>query len=128
MLTQILQNVSGALEGDGQVAVLLLYLVVAVPDGSVVSHGGGLEDHVCMFTVSGHRLEHVLGGDHRYHVHKGRRSDGGRSGDQGDLGAPEHGHTGDGVAHLARGVVGEVAHRVQGLLGGSGGDQNMLPL
>ena len=128
MLAQILQNVSGALEGDGQVAVLLLYLIVAVPNGGVISHGGGLEDHVRVGTVSGHRLEHVLGGDHRYHVHEGRRSDGGRAGDQGDLSSPEHGHAGNGVAHLACGVVGEVAHWVKGLLGGSGGDQNMLPL
>ena len=42
--------------------------------------------------------------------------------------SPEHGHPGDGVAHLTGGVVGEVAHRIQGLLGGAGGDQHMAAL
>ena len=37
---------------------------------------------------------------------------------------PEHGRVGDGIAHFAAGMVGEIAHRVERLLGGAGGDEN----
>ena len=40
--------------------------------------------------------------------------------DEGDFGTPHRGGTGHGIAHLAGGVVGQVAHRVQRLLGGAG--------
>ena len=44
--------------------------------------------------------------------------------DEGDVGTPHRGGTGHGIAHLAGGMVGEVAHRVQRLLRGAGGDGN----
>ena len=40
--------------------------------------------------------------------------------DEGDVCAPHRGGAGYGIAHLAGGVVGQVAHRVQRLLGGAG--------
>ena len=44
--------------------------------------------------------------------------------DEGDFGTPHRGGTGHGIAHLAGGVVGQVAHRVQRLLSGAGRDGN----
>ena len=44
--------------------------------------------------------------------------------DEGDIRAAHGGGTGKGIAHLAGGMVGEVAHRVQRLLRGAGGDGN----
>src|ERR1019366_3830807 len=39
---------------------------------------------------------------------------------------PGGGGFGQRIAHLAAGTVGDVAHRVEGLLGGAGGDQHGL--
>ena len=47
--------------------------------------------------------------------------------DQGHFGAPHGGGAGKGVAHLAGGVVGQVAHRVQRLLRGAGGHCDAQP-
>ena len=120
----MLQNILGPLEGDGQVAVLLFHLVVAVIGGGVVRHSGGLEDKVSLLLPGGHCLKHILSRDDGDYLHKGRGRQSGGAGDEGDLGPPEHGHPGDGIAHFSGGVVGEVAHRIQRLLGGAGGDQH----
>ena len=61
-------------------------------------------------------------------VHEGDQGQAGGAGDQGDLGPPEHGLPGDGIPHPAGAVVGEEAHRVQGLLGGAGGHRHPHPL
>ena len=47
--------------------------------------------------------------------------------DQGHFRAPHGGGAGKGVAHLAGGVVGQVAHRVQRLLRGAGGHRDAQP-
>ena len=57
-----------------------------------------------------------------------KRCDSNGTGHQCHLGAPQHGHLRQGIAHLAGGVVGDIAHRVDGLLGRTCRDQQFLAL
>ena len=124
VLAQLLEYILRALEGDGQVAILLFDFIVAVVGRGVVGHGSGLENKVGLPGPGGHLPIQVGGGHDGHGVHKGRRLQRGGAGDQGHLRAPPRGHTGQRIAHFARGVVGEVAHRVQGFLRRTGGDQH----
>ena len=112
-------------EGDGELPVGLLHLVLGNGGGAVIRHGGGLDEDVRPRQGSLDGLQHVLGGGHGPERDPHGGLEGGGAGDQGHLRAPEGGLPGDGVAHAAAGVVGEVADGVQGLLGGTGGDGDM---
>ena len=122
------QDVVGAGQGDGEGIVGLLHLVLGHGGRAVVRHGGGLDEDVRLGQQILHRPEHVRRRGHRPGVHEGDQGQAGGAGDQGDLGPPEHGLPGDGIPHPAGAVVGEEAHRVQGLLGGAGGHRHPHPL
>ena len=120
------QDIVGPLQLEGEIGSVprLFDLVPCHLSGAVVGHGGGFDDDVLLGGAAGDRFKHLPGGDDVHHVYiRGLFAVGG-TGDQGDLGPAGGGGLCDGVAHLAGGVVGEVAHRVQGLLGGTGGDQH----
>ena len=121
------KDILGALHGDGKVAFLLFDLVVGHGGGAVVRHGGSHDEHIGGVKAAGHRLVHLPGGGHRHISGKLDRRQRGLSVDQGHFGAPHGGGAGKGVAHLAGGVVGQVAHRVQCLLRGAGGHRNAHP-
>ena len=118
------QDVAGAGQGEGEVGIIaaLLDLVLCHGGRAVVGHGGSLDDDILFRRPAGHRVKHILGGYDVHHFHIGGLFQIHRPGYQGDFRTPGGGGFGDGVAHLAGGVVGEVAHRVQGLLSGTGGD------
>ena len=124
MGAQIAQNILGAAQGNGQVAVGLLDFIVGHGLGGVVGHGGGLDDDVGVLGLSGYGLIHILSGDNGDCAHERRILQRRGAGHQSHIRAPEHGRVGDGIAHFAAGMVGEIAHRIQGLLGGAGGDEN----
>ncbi len=71
-----------------------------------------------------HLLAHLGGRAHGDHLHAARRRKVHRAGDQDHARAARGGGFGQRVAHLAAGTVGDVAHRVERLLGGAGGDQH----
>ena len=106
-------------ERDTQLPVGLFHLVLRDGGGAVVRHGGGLDEDIRLRKGILHGLQHILGGDHGPDGNAHGGLQGGGAGDQGHLRAPEGGLPGDGVAHAAAGVVGEVADGVQGLLGGA---------
>ena len=122
------QDVVGAGQGNGKGIVGLLHLVLGHGGRAVVRHGGGLDEDVRLGQQILHRPEHVRRRGHRPGVHEGDQGQAGGASDQGDLGPPEHGLPGDGIPHPAGAVVGEEAHRVQGLLGGAGGHRHPHPL
>ena len=126
VLPQPGQNVPGAGQGQGgrRVVPVLFQLVLRADRGPVVGHGGGLDDDVLSGSPGGDRLKHVLGGHHIHRVHADGLSQAGGAGHQRDLRPAGGGGPGNGVAHAPGGVVGEIAHRIQRLLGGAGGDQN----
>ncbi len=126
MGTEIFQNILGPLEFDKELAVLLFHLGVRDGGRGVVGDGGGLDDDVHFRSPVGDGVEHVLGGLDGYDLdeHGGRCLHVG--GHQGDLSAPEHGGLGQGNTHLAGGMIGDEAHRVDGFPGGACGDQDLL--
>jgi len=90
--------------------------------GAVVGHCGSGDQQ-----IAGHRRfaggEHVARADHVDALHAiGRRQEH-RASDQRDLRAGFGGRLGQGEAHFARAVIGDVTHRVDVFLGRSGGDQ-----
>ena len=124
--SEVFQNVLGALELDGELAVLFLHLGVGNAGGGVVADCSGLDDDVHIVRTAGDGLEHILGILHGDDLNEHGRLRLHVGGNQGDLRAPEHGGFGDGHAHLARGMVGDEAHGVDGFAGGSGCDQDAL--
>ena len=121
----MLQNVLGALQLDGQLAVLLFHLGVGHGGGGVVADGGSFDDDVHVRGTGSDGLKHILGICHGNHIdeHGGLCLHVG--GNQSDLRTTEHGSLGEGHTHLAGGVVGDEADGVDGLPGGSGGDQDL---
>jgi hypothetical protein len=115
------------LEGGRPLARHLLHLLAAFAFRAPVGDGG--DEHA--------RIRRQLGLDGRQHLPSGL--DAGhctpagsamrdRAGDQSDVGAQTGKGGGDGVALLARRAVGDVAHRVDRLMGGAGGDRrSFLP-
>ena len=126
VLAQPGQDVPGAGQGKGQPVVRTAFfdLILCLNGRAVVGHGGGLDDNVLLRGPGGDRLEHILSGHHVHPLHTDRLCQAGGPGHQGHGGPPAGGGPGDGVAHPAGGVVGEIAHRVQRLPGGAGGDQH----
>ena len=126
MLPQKAQDIPGAFQGNGHVAVFLLDFIVRTFRGGIIRHGGGHEDEIRLGSVFRDGIIHILSGHHGNGAQEGRRFDGRGAGDQGDIRSPEHGHFGKGVAHFAGGVVRQIPHRVNGLLGGAGADKYPL--
>ena len=126
------QDVLCAGEGDGHARIpglhdgiivvgdALFDLVVSNGGGPVVRHGGSLDQDIGVGDLLPDRVEHVRRGGDVPRLYEGNRVQGDRAGDQDDLGAAQHGLVGNGVAHLARAVVGQIADGIQGLLGGAG--------
>ena len=102
-------------------------LVVGHGGGAVVRHGSGHDEHIGGVKAAGHRLVHLPGTCHRHIGGELDRRQRGLPVDQGHLCASHGGGAGKGVAHLAGGVVGQVAHRVQRFLRGAGGHRNAQP-
>ena len=85
---QVFENVLGALQLDGKLAVLLFHLGIGDRGRGVVADGGGLDDDVHVIGPGGDGLEHILGILHGDHVdeHGGLCLHVG--GDQGHIRAP----------------------------------------
>ena len=115
------QNVRRALHRDGQVAVLFLDLVAGHGHRAVVRHGGGHDQHIGGVKAAGDGFVQILCGGHRNIRGEFDRRQSGLAVDEGHVRAPHGGGAGQCVAHLAGGMVGQVAHGVQCLLGGPGG-------
>ena len=128
MFSQPGEDVAGALQGDGEVAILFLYLLVGVTGGGVVGYGTAHDDDVLLGAARGDGLEHLLSADDRNDLNALKRCDSNGTRHQCHLGASQHGHLRQGIAHLAGGVVGDIAHRVDGLLRRTCRDQQFLAL
>ena len=113
------QDILRPCQGNGQFPVPLFQLVVRSHRRAVVGYGGGLYQNIRPGQGGLDRLQHVPGSGDGHQRHPLGGGYGYRAGNQGHLRPPEHGLPGDGVAHFAGGVVGEIPHRVQGLLGGA---------
>ena len=106
-----------------RLARLLLDLVVARPFGAPVGNGGGEHRDVGGQRLL-HRLEHLLRCLDFYHGEARRIGQIDRTGHQHHLGAGRGGGGCNGVALLARGTVGDIAHRIDRLIGRSRCDQD----
>ena len=73
-------------------------------------------------------FEHLPGAFHRHDPGPVRRAQLHRPTDDGGAGAGVHRCLGQGITHLSRAVIGNVAHRVQRLAGGPGRDDDPLAL
>src|ERR1043166_5481580 len=71
--------------------------------------------------------QHFGGGAHVHTSYTGGNCQIGGAADERDFGAALCGSFGHGVAHAFRRTGGEKAHRVDGFLSGTGGEQNVLP-
>ena len=94
---------------------------------AVVGHGGGHDEGVSVHGVCLDSLKQVGGGGERnglYKRHGRQRAASGRQ--QRDVCAAQHTGAGHGVAHLAGGVVRQVAHGVHRLLRGTGRDDDLF--
>ena len=106
---------------------MLFDLVRGDSGRAVVGHGGGHDEGVSVHGVCLDGLKQVGGGGERnglYKRHGRKRAAGGRQ--QRDVCAAQHTGAGHGVAHLAGGVVRQVAHGVHRLLRGTGRDDDLF--
>ena len=128
MFSQVFENIVRFFQFNTHFFVLLLDLLIKNLLRAVVCHGCCLDDDVLLCTYGSHRIKHILRGHDRYHLYKRRRRDAAWSADQSDICAAEHSCFCQCIAHLAGRMVGDVAHRINGFLGRSGCDQNLLSL
>ncbi len=89
-----------------------------------VGDGGG-EDGDVGRQRRAHGLQHLARGLDAHHLHAGRIGQVGRAADERHLGAERCGLGGDRRALLAGGAVGDVAHRIDGLVRRAAGDEHM---
>ena len=124
----VAEDVHGLGERDGQVVVGLLDLLVGGGEWTVVGHRRRHNQRVGLLGPGQHRVAHLLRRADRHHLHHwwGGQALGG--GDQHHPRAPVAGSLGDGVAHLARGMVGDDAHRVNRLGGAACADDDSSAL
>ncbi len=102
-------------------------LVVGGDGGAVVGHGGSGNEHITALVHGFHAgIEHVHRPAHVHPVYprRGRQID--RPGDQGDPRTGFGGGLGQGEAHFPGTLVGDIAHRVDGLAGRAGGNHHMF--
>ena len=126
MLAEVLQDIVGSLERDGKLIIFFLKFVIGDGRRAVIRDGSGLNDDVLLVAHGGHGLKHIACGRDRNEADEAGRLNRGRSTDECDLRSAKHGHLRDGIAHLAGGVIREIAHRVQGFLRRAGGDEQLL--
>ena len=107
----------------------LAFLIFSRPQlgGAPVRDGGG-EDRAVGRQRCFDRGQHLARGLDLHHPHARRIGQIDRPRDQHRLGARGCGCGGDGVALLAGGTVGDVAHRIDRLVGRAGGHQHALAL
>ena len=91
--------------------------------GAEIRRGRGLNDHVAAFRAGEHRLAQFGAGNDGHELHARGRGQGDGAGDERHGRPPVARGLGDGKAHLARGAVGQKAHRVEHLARGAGGDE-----
>ena len=82
------EDVGRPLHSDGEVAVLLLYLVVGHGGGAVIGHGSGHDQNVHLVEAAGHGLVHLLGCRDGDILGEPHRLQGRRAVDEGDFGTP----------------------------------------
>src|SRR5699024_6720638 len=114
-------------QGQTVLVRVLLDLALGRRLGAIVGDGGAADEHI---GIGGQPLGgrgHLDGGFYIHALRAGRRGQADRAADQRDFGAQLHGGGGQGVAHLPRAVVGNVAHWVQRLAGRAGGDHHAQP-
>ena len=101
--------------GERRIVAALLQLAVGRVCRTQIGYSGGEDggiggrEHGC---GSG---QHIAGRLHGHHFHAGGRGKGHRPRHEHHPRAGGRGGLGDGVTHLARGIVGDVAHRIDGL-------------
>ena len=95
---------------------------------AVIRRGRRLHDDVLFPTAGQHGIIQALRRGDGHQLHALRRDDMHRPREQRDLRAAIARSLRQGVAHLAGGIVGEVAHRINALHGGAGGDQHAQAL
>ena len=122
-----LQNIHGTGQGQRQVAVLLLDLLIRIIRRFIVRDSCREDSRVAVREAAQHRVRHVAGAFHVHdlHVHRGCQIR--AAGHQGDVRAQIAGGSRQRVTHLAAGVVRDEAHRIQGFARGSRGDDDLFP-
>src|SRR5260221_12718347 len=109
-----------------EIAVAALDLVRLGIDWMVIGDRGDRDEDIGLLHPRHHGFEHLARSDHVHALHARR------SGERGDTGYQRHLRTcfkrclRDGVAHLARALIGDPAHRVDRLIGRSRRDQHFF--
>ena len=96
--------------GERRIVVALLQLAVGRVRRAQVSHSGGEDGGIGGREHRRSGSQHVARRLHGHHFHALRRSEGHRARHEHHPGSGGRGRLGDGIAHLARGVIRNVAH------------------
>ncbi len=120
-------DVLRAAQAERQASVALLHLALRDLLGRVVRHGGA--HHGAVRRVEGlrGRAVHLFGRQHLDAAHALRCGERRAAAHERDVGTPCRQFARNGIAHLARRMVGEVAHGVDGFDRGSGSHQVAFP-
>ena len=92
----------------------------------IVGDRGSHDDEAGLLPAIEHRGAHLLRGLDEDGLGRGRRLQRGRPAHQDDLRSATQRSFGERVSHLAAGAIAEIAHRIDGLVGRSGGDEHGL--
>ena len=121
---------TAAIRDNGVVFIVDAFFDLILSDNSrpVIRHSSGFDQDIRIrqFLLDG--FKHVRGGNNISLTDKRSRRKGDRSGYKSDVGTAQHGLMGDGISHFSGAVIGEVADRVESLLGGAGCHNDLFAL
>ena len=120
MFAEILQDILCARQRKGKLAVPLLHLVLIHLGRAVIRHGCCLHNHILVRLPLRHLAKHVGSAHDVDRLHKPGLCQRGGTAHKRDLRAAPRRHLRNGIAHGARGMVGDVADGIDGLLRGTG--------
>jgi hypothetical protein len=128
MFSEPAKDILSALQTDGKIVVMLLDLLLGIDGWAVVGYGTTHDYDIAVSAAISDGIKHILGTLNIHFLNACERLDAYRTGYESDISTTEHCHLGNGIAHLARGVVGDETHGVDSLLGRTSGDKNPLAL
>ena len=126
MLPQIRQDILRPGQRYHRIAVLFLLLFCGDFGGAIIRHSRRHNHGILLCRTGCDRLVHLLRCCHGNGFRKQRRRQCSRSGHQCDLCPTACSALRQRITHLPCGMIGQIPHRIQGFLGGSGCNQNLF--
>ena len=123
MLTKIFENILSAGQRDGHVSILFFDFLSADLRRCIIGNSCSLYDCILLWSKGSDCIVHILCRSDRHDVYKRWWSQRDRSADQSHFGTSLHSSFCQGISHFAGGMIGDKAHRINGFLSRTGGDQ-----